>query len=140
MLPPNAMLMLFLTPCMHVQSFLPMAIFVYVQSHSSLLLISSSSLLTRLQLVEIVSANRHVALVLVHALREALDVLRTRSLRLALALRLAVVEAVVHGLSVGVGGLLVLLLLGGRGRAPAEEAAEGVANGGSDCYTAVDRR
>lgn len=80
-----------------------------------------------LELFEVPATDCHVALVLVHAVGEALDVggARTGSF----GGRGLVVQSVVHrisGLCIGIGGLL-LLLDRGRGTA-AEESADGVAN------------
>ena len=84
--------------------------------------------LTSLELLKVPVADRHVAVVLIHALGEVL--------RGALA--------VVLSLPV-VGGLLVLRDGGGVGLgrgsslrgAAAEEAADGVTDGGADCYTSA---
>ena len=105
-------------------------------------LVAPSSLLASLQLFEVVRADIHVALVLIHALCEALNVSCTWSLCLLCLGRLAVVKAVVHRLGVGVCWLLVLLLLLSRcrRRTTAEEAPDRMADGGADSYTTVDGR
>ena len=77
----------------------------------------SSSRLTSLQLIQIPPADRHVALILVHAPREALDILRTRTRLLLLLLgstsitSLRIVETVVHRLRIGVLSRLLVLVL-----------------------------
>lgn len=90
-------------------------------------LVLSSSLLAGLELFEVPATDGHVALVLVHAVGEALNVggARTGSF----GGRTLAVQSIVHrisGLCVGIGGLL-LLLDRGRGAA-SEESADGVAN------------
>ena len=79
-------------------------------------------------------------------MRELRCIRRARSAGrlLAVAARLAVVEACVHGLGVRIGrvllvGLVVVGLCWGgsfwrRGRTAAEEPADCVADGGADCY------
>ena len=108
----------------------------------------SSSRLTSLQLIQIPPADRHVALILVHAPREALDILRTRTRLLLLLLgstsitSLRIVETVVHRLRIGVLCRLLVLVLCcwclwlSRGTAT-EPAADGVANRRPNCYTTV---
>jgi hypothetical protein len=108
----------------------------------------SSSRLTSLQLIQIPPADRHVALILVHAPREALDILRTRTRLLLLLLgstsitSLRIVETVVHRLRIGVLCRLLVLVLCcwclwlSRGTAT-EPAANGVADRRPNCYTAV---
>src|SRR2546423_1420673 len=92
-----------------------------------------SSGLASLQLVQIPAANRHVALVLIHAPCKALDVLRTGA-RLLLGgstpiSSLCVVQAVVHRLCIRVRCCWLLgLVLRWRGRAAAEQAADSVAD------------
>jgi len=98
--------------------------------------ILSSSLLACLELLHIPPTNCHISLILVHALREVLDIRRTWALLCGtLRLRLAVVEATVHWLRICVGRarLLGCLLRG----AATEEAADGVADRRADCYTAI---
>jgi hypothetical protein len=108
----------------------------------------SSSRLTSLQLVQIPPADRHVALILVHAPREALDILCTWTRLLLLLLgstsitSLRIVEAVVHRLRIGVlCRLLVLVLcrwcLWLSRRTATEPAANGVADRRPNCYTTV---
>jgi hypothetical protein len=104
-------------------------------------LIRPSSLLTSLQLIQIPATDAHIPLILIHTAREILDVRRAGLvLRSAITARsglvLAVVEIVVHGLRVGVRGVLLGGLFLGGGAA-AEEAADGVADRGSYCDTAV---
>ena len=108
---------------MHMQSLL----------HSILAraLVLTSSLLASLQLIQVPSANRQATLVLVHAGAELLDVSRARARRLHLCGALVLLcEFGVLGRSLG----------GCGGRAAAEEAADGVADGGSDCDTTVLRK
>ena len=107
--------------------------------HRRIRLVLSSSHLTSLQLIQIPPANRHVALILVHAQREALDILRTRTCLLLLLLgsasitSLRIVETVVHRLRIGVLCRLLVLVLCcwclwlSRGTAT-EPAADGVAD------------
>jgi O-antigen ligase len=96
-----------------------------------------SSRLASLQLIQIPAANRHVALILIHAPREALDVLRTGASLLLLLLllggvsisSLSIVEPVVHRLRIRVlCWLLVLVLCRRRRAAAAEEATDSVAD------------
>ena len=108
----------------------------------------SSSRLTSLQLIQIPPADRHVALILVHAPREALDILRTRTRLLLLLLgstsitSLRIVETVVHRLRIGVLCRLLVLVLCcwclwlSRGTAT-EPAADGMADRRPNCYTAI---
>jgi hypothetical protein len=108
----------------------------------------SSSRLTSLQLIQIPPADRHVALILVHAPREALDILRTWTRLLLLLLgstsitSLRIVETVVHRLRIGVLCRLLVLVLCcwclwlSRGTAT-EPAADGVADRRPNCYTTV---
>jgi hypothetical protein len=96
--------------------------------------------LASLQLIQVPATDVHIALILRHAVGVLLNVHRAGSRGLLVGSR-AVVEVGVHSatrLDVGFGGLLVLsLLLGsGLGGAAAEEAADGVADGGTDCDTA----
>lgn len=79
--------------------------------------------LAGLELLEVPAADLHVARVVVHALGKGLGGAG------------AVVAPFAVGL-LGLGGLDGRGLLGRR-RAAAEEAADGVANGRTDCYTAV---
>ncbi len=87
------------------------------------------------QLVKVPSANGHVTLVVIHALAEVADVSFAGG-SLPGAVRCAALpEAVVHGLGLCRGGLLVL---GRSARAAArEKPTDGVADGGTDCYTTV---
>lgn len=96
-----------------------------------------SSRLASLQLIQIPAANRHVALILIHAPREALDILRAGASLLLLLLllgsvsisSLSVVEPVVHRLRIRVlCWLLVLVLCRRRRAAAAEEATDSVAD------------
>ena len=109
----------------------------------SLCLILPSSLLARLQLLHVPATDTHVALILIHAPREVLHighaglVLRS-AIRPRSSLILGAVETVIHGLGVGILSLLLLGLgLGGGGTA-AEEAADGVPDGGSYGDAAVE--
>lgn len=78
----------------------------------SLLGVVPSCLLACLQLLEIVTAGRHVTSRLVKALCEFRCVSRTRpTCLLAVAAGLAVVEASVHGLGVRVGRVLLVGLV-----------------------------
>lgn len=98
------------------------------------LLIQSSRLLTRLQLIQVPPTNGQIALVLIHTPLEALHFVSARR-RAGLLLLLC-------GLAVRDLSVLRLLrrrgFLDGRGcaAAAAEEAADGVADGGADCYAA----
>ena len=123
--------------------------------HSSLHIyvcsIRSSSSLTSLQLVQIPAAYRHIALILIHAARKALDVLRTGARLLLLLLlllsstsipTLCVVESTIHWLRISVLRRLLILVLccwcsfrSCGGAAAAEEPSDGVANGRADCDT-----
>ena len=113
-------------------------------------LVLPSSSLTSLHLLKIPATDRHVPLVLVHAASEVLHIHRTRttcSLLLGLLSRislllLGVVESRIHRLCIsvltlalGVTLLLFGILLGSRATTTAEPAAEGVADGRSDCDT-----
>lgn len=94
-------------------------------------LILTSSLLTRLQLIQIPATDRQAALILIHALSEIRNLRRTR-LRLRLLVRL--VRSVLFLL------LREILVVGGRcgllGTA-AEEPTDRVADGGADCYATM---
>jgi hypothetical protein len=86
------------------------------------------------QLVQVPSTDGHVALVLIQALAEVLHVGRAGRVlpgRGAVAL----VEAAFHGLSLGSSSLLGFG--GGARGATAEEAADGVADGGTNCDTTI---
>jgi hypothetical protein len=89
-------------------------------------LVRGRRLLARLQLVQVPPADGQVALVLRHAVVEALDVASAGAGRLLALLHLLVLLREVGVLGRG---------LGGRGAAT-EEAADGVADGGADCDTA----
>lgn len=91
-------------------------------------LVLRSSLLARLQLIQIPPADGQAALVLIHALAEVVDV------RLAGAALVGSLALLVLLREVGVLGRG----LGGRGGAAAEEAADGVADGGAYCDTAAE--
>lgn len=91
-------------------------------------LVLSRGRLARLELVQVPSADGQAALVLVHALAEVIDVSRTRARRLLHLCRGLVLLGEVGVLGRG---------FGGRGRAAAEPAADGVADGGADCDTAA---
>jgi hypothetical protein len=105
-------------------------------------LIPTSRLLTSLQLLHVPTTNTHVALILIHTISKALDVRGTWTGRFGGGVGLRV-EGIIHGVAgscVGVGGLLVFLLFGWGGRgaaAAAEKAADGVADGRTDCDAAV---
>ena len=90
-------------------------------------LVLASSLLASLELVKVPSTDGQRALVLIHAPSEVGHIGLASSWSL-----------VVLALSVGVVvGHLCLLRLGWRSRATAaEETTDGVADRGSDCYTA----
>lgn len=100
--------------------------------YSSSPLVLAGSSLARLELVKVPAADGKVALVLVHAAPEVGDVLCAHT----------------RGLVLGVHGGLAVLVLGERlvdGRsgcagAAAEPTADGVADGGTDCDTAVGRK
>ena len=103
-------------------------------------------LLARLQLLQIVPTSRHVASGLVKALRELRRIRCTgpAGRLLAVAARLAVVKACIHGLGVRIGGVLLVGLVvvglcwgggfGRRRRSAAEEPADCMADGGAHCY------
>lgn len=93
-------------------------------------LVLASSSLASLQLIHIPSADRHIARVLVHAIREAFG--RHSTVRVLLL----------------VGVVVALLLLGGRsglgvgslaGATAAKEATDSVANGGADGNSTVSK-
>lgn len=95
-----------------------------IMLHPSSLLVLARRLLAGLELVEVPAADAQVAVVLVHAVVERLDVAGARAGGLALALAL-------------VGGLVLLRKVGvlsglGGGRSAAEEAADCVADGRTD--------
>lgn len=96
-------------------------------------LVRPSSRLTRLQLIQIPPTNRQTALVLIHALAEIVDIARTRTTRLHLA-----VGRSSRGVLVLCGEIRVLRRRGSRlGRgAAAEPAADRVADGRTDRYSA----
>jgi len=91
-----------------------------------------ASLLASLQLLQVPTADLHIPLVLVHALCEVarVDVARPRAVVVLRICRL-------RGVLLRLGLLLLLLLRGRRGAATSEEAADRVADRGSDCYTTV---
>ena len=93
-------------------------------------LILTSSSLTRLQLIQIPPAYLHVSLVLIQALGEAPRV------RLAAPRSAPAVALVWPVLGLRGGGLGLLGFCWSRG-ATAEEAADGMADGGADCYSTV---
>lgn len=113
----------------HLPLVLPFSTFHSTNTQPSLSLILRARLLTRLQLLQVPTANLHVARVLIHALCEVPRVNVAR-LGAILVLRLGRLRRVLLRLR--------LLLLGRRGRTAtaAEEPANGVADGGTDCYTA----
>lgn len=95
-------------------------------------LVLTSSLLASLELFEVPAANGHVALVLVHAVGETLDV--RGAWTGGFSGRALGVQGVVHGVTgacIGVGGLLLLFNGSGRGAAT-EKATDGMAEGGAD--------
>ena len=100
--------------------------------YSSSPLVLAGGSLARLELVKVPAADGKVALVLVHAAPEVGDILC----------------AYTRGLVLRVHGGLAVLVLGERlvdGRsgcagAAAEPTADGVADGGTDCDTAVGRK
>ena len=98
------------------------------------LLVLSSRLLARLELVQVPATDSQTTLVLVHALAEALDIVCART-RLRHLSRRRVSGLVLSGefsvLRRGFGG--------GRGAA-SKPAADCVADGGSYCDTAVKKR
>lgn len=98
-------------------------------------LVRLSSSLASLQLIQVPSADAHVALVVVHALAEILHVGGARRV-FPRGRVLAGVETVVHGLGGGSIVLLGLLLSRSAGTAR-EESADGVADGRTDCDTTV---
>jgi hypothetical protein len=84
-----------------------------VERRSSLgRLVLSSGLLTSLQLLHVPAANGHIALVLVHAVGEALDVCGTRTrglVRAALTVKCIGTHGIA-GVGIGIRGSLCLLL------------------------------
>ncbi len=94
-------------------------------------LILARSSLTSFQLVQIPSANLHVSSVLVQALREAFGVGLTASSPPAVVLVSSVLSLLCY--------LIACLLSFHRGtaRTTTEEAADGVAYTGADCYTTI---
>lgn len=96
------------------------------QTHSTLIL--PRSRLARLELIQVPPADGKASLVLVHALAEVIDVGRAdAALGRGVDLLVLLGEVVVLGRG-----------LGGRGGGAAgEPAADGVADRGADCYTAV---
>lgn len=126
-----------LTPCnaMHYQIFLlsPTQL-LSIPPSSSLHLILRSRLLTRLQLIQIPPTNRQTPLVLIHARPEVVDVVGAHALR---GLGVGHRRALVHAVVLGGHWSGFLLLLGGSTATAAEPAADGVADRGTDCYTAV---
>jgi hypothetical protein len=102
-------------------------------------LVPRSSSLTSLQLLHVPATNTHIPLILIHAVGERLDIVGTRTGRsVGRGLSVSVVQIVVW-LGVGIDGLLLglRLIVGLRGRPAAEHAADGVADGGTYCHTAV---
>lgn len=95
----------------------------------SSVLILTSGLLARLELVQIPAADVQASLILIHALPEVAD--------LSLARAVGALGVVGSLLLVLLGEVGRLSLLGGGlgGRATREEPANGMANGGADCYT-----
>lgn len=85
------------------------------------------------QLVQVPSTDGQVALVVIHALAEVLHIRLAGRVLPGVA---ALVQVVVHRLGLGSRSLLGL----GRGAAGAtgEEAADGVADGGTNCNTTAD--
>ena len=102
-------------------------------------LVRPSRLLARLQLLQIPATDRHIALVLIHAAREALHVRGTRTLAL-LRLRRArltiIIPLIRRWLRVGILGRLLLL---SSTTTAAEPAADGVSDRGTDCDSSVQR-
>jgi hypothetical protein len=92
-------------------------------------LVRLSSSLASLQLIQVPSADAHVALVVVHALAEILHVGGTRRVFERRGRVLAGVETVVHGLGGGGVVLLGLLLLSRGAGTATKESADGVADG-----------
>lgn len=88
--------------------------------------------MTGLELFEVPAANSHVALVLVHAVGETLDV--RGAWTGGFGGRALGVQGVVHGVTgacIGVGGLL-LLFNGSRRGAATEKTTDGMADRGAD--------
>lgn len=83
-----------------------------------------------LQLIQVPPANAHIAVLFIHALPEALDVVLACGGRLLLGVGVLTVI-------VGSGCLLLLLLGRSLGGATAEEAADGVTDGGAYRDTTV---
>jgi hypothetical protein len=109
--------------CLHITSTLNSTSII------SRILILASSLLAGLELVQVPATDIQASLVLVHALPEVTN------LGLACAIgALSVVGSLLLVLLSEV-GRLSLLGSGFGGRATGEETANGVANGGADCYT-----
>jgi hypothetical protein len=113
------------------QSSCSIPIYIILLCPFSTHLVLTSRRLTRLKLVQIPSTDGQASLVVIHALAELVDVVRA----CARALHLrdgAVGRLVLRGELGGCGGRG----FGGRGAAATEPAADCVADGGSDCYTA----
>jgi hypothetical protein len=109
----------------------PYSTHLYIPSHLISNLILPSRSLTSLQLIKIPPTNRQIALILIHTLAEIIHIRR----------------ADLRGLVILVHGVGAVVLLGDGlvdgcgfdllGRAAAEEAADCVADGGSDCDAAI---
>ena len=88
------------------------------------------------QLVKVPTANTQVTLVLIHASAEVADINLTGRVLVRGLGSVALVKTVVHSLGLNRGGLLGLS--GGAG-ATAEEATDGMADGGTDSNTTVSK-
>jgi hypothetical protein len=99
--------------------------------YSSSPLVLAGSSLARLELVKVPAADGEVALVLVHAAPEVGDVLSANAGGLVLGVH--------HGLAVLVLGQRLVGRRSGCAGAAAEPTANGVADGRTDCDTAVGR-
>ena len=93
-------------------------------------------ILTSLQLLKIPPTNRHIAPVLVHTVRETLQINRTWLARLCARGRISVVRTRLCEIILSYSGRLRLLLCCGAGTA-AEEPTDGVADRGADCDTTI---
>jgi hypothetical protein len=94
-------------------------------------LVLARTRLACLQLIQVPSTDVQTALVVIHAFPEVLNIALARA-----AAVLALLGVVCLVLVCEVGGLGGFGRRGGLGGGPAEHAAQGVADGGADCYTA----
>lgn len=90
------------------------------------------------QLVHVPTTDADVAVVLIHAVAEVTNISLTGGVLPGLVGGAALPETAVHTLRLGRGSSL-LGLSGGAGATTAEEATDGVADGGTDCDTTTDQ-